>query len=659
MEIKMCIFGCGHYGKMLHDAVINSNVNMRSIFCDNDGSKYGNSENVVISPAEAVSKVVAKDIDAIIIPGASPYVSKMAMLSQLSALGLDSGSVCIANMSSILEGGEFEINCLRKLSEMCMDELIGYDKPLFAISYPEIAKKRLLLVGYRKFVDDIADFFNELDTRKCDDVTKLTSNDEMYVVCDFEKEKFIDKLNDYGLTHKKDFIWIEDLIQVLRESETYFTFAYHPNRPIVLLGDRILVELLARNNPNMPICARFEITDWHQDLISTIQTATGSSLSSPLFLLVTNEFIIPKDVMKKAGYNFGTDFYFYDANNAKLADMLSQTIKCMTFRNLKCDISYMPTMLLETGALRSCCNYMLKPLGSVFCNNIETIIVGPMAKVLQLSTVNKTYCFCSEKCLVVMQSPQRTECTVDNRSVFTMPALSEYSIGPAYLKACSIYCRSCRNKRVPSDSEPHKLVIHEELLNVIAKIKQIRQGSGELLMTEFGRKLLEMNPNNEIDLTTNGMLMNPQNIEWLLSLYSEIKLTFSIDGATKDTFEYLRRGAKWETVMSNLKYVGSLRYEGKINHLRIAVVVQRRNYKELEALVLLARSVNADIISFAPLINMGTFTDAEYIQADVYNTENPCHDEFIVLIATNPIFREKNVIFTGLNRLIEKHRNNQ
>jgi molybdenum cofactor biosynthesis enzyme MoaA len=177
------------------------------------------------------------------------------------------------------------------------------------------------------------------------------------------------------------------------------------------------------------------------------------------------------------------------------------------------------------------------------------------------------------------------------RNDYPVPSLNDYYVSASYLKACNLYCRTCRNERILADVEPIKIAIHNAFLGELGNINGILHSSGELLFSKMGRELLGNNPNNKISFNTNGMLLNKKNWDYLLNLYNDISVAFSIDGASKKTFEYLRRGANFETVMKNLHLAGKLRLAGRINALVISCAVQVGNFTELEEIVQIGKDV--------------------------------------------------------------------
>lgn len=74
------------------------------------------------------------------------------------------------------------------------------------------------------------------------------------------------------------------------------------------------------------------------------------------------------------------------------------------------------------------------------------------------------------------------------------------------------------------------------------------------------------------------------------------RIGFSLDGATKETYEKIRPGANFETVVKNIKNLVELRNEsGKKNpHTMIAFTTMKENVSELIKIVELAHSTGVD-----------------------------------------------------------------
>lgn len=125
--------------------------------------------------------------------------------------------------------------------------------------------------------------------------------------------------------------------------------------------------------------------------------------------------------------------------------------------------------------------------------------------------------------------------------------------------------------------------------------------SGEPLISRNVFKELEMMRAYRVktDVTTNGMPLARRGLlEALLPVCHS--LTVSFDAATKQTFEYIRKGAHWETVVKNLKLFNEMRQKlppeerpvFRMNH-----IYQHANAKEPVLLVELAHELGIDYLS--------------------------------------------------------------
>ncbi len=98
-------------------------------------------------------------------------------------------------------------------------------------------------------------------------------------------------------------------------------------------------------------------------------------------------------------------------------------------------------------------------------------------------------------------------------------------------------------------------------------------------------------------LNTNGMLVK-NNLESIIYIDN---LNFSFDGGTKETFEKIRVGAKFEKVIDNIKVVNSLKHKPVI---RLDVRVSKQNFTELPEIVKIAKNLDIKEVNFMPVYPM-------------------------------------------------------
>lgn len=109
----------------------------------------------------------------------------------------------------------------------------------------------------------------------------------------------------------------------------------------------------------------------------------------------------------------------------------------------------------------------------------------------------------------------------------------------------------------------------------------------------------------ELLFLTNGQLLSPKIAEAILET-GVTQVQISIDGATKETYEYIRRGARFDRLVRNLEYLLARKRElgRSLPLLQFNVVLMRRNLEELPLFVDLAEKLGVEWIAARHLLMM-------------------------------------------------------
>lgn len=104
---------------------------------------------------------------------------------------------------------------------------------------------------------------------------------------------------------------------------------------------------------------------------------------------------------------------------------------------------------------------------------------------------------------------------------------------------------------------------------------------------------------------TNAQLLTPRVAEAVIEA-GVTQVQISADGATKQTYEYIRRGARFETLLSNLEYLTKRKRELGLclPRLQFNVVLMRSNLEELELYVDLAEQLGVEWIAARHLLQV-------------------------------------------------------
>jgi len=96
----------------------------------------------------------------------------------------------------------------------------------------------------------------------------------------------------------------------------------------------------------------------------------------------------------------------------------------------------------------------------------------------------------------------------------------------------------------------------------------------------------------KLSISTNGILLTPKNIGFLIDNKIVKGINVSMDGATEETLESIRVNVKYDRLVKNLKYLFSYATEKQYDFLlSFSFVLMRRNYKEFPLLVRLINNI--------------------------------------------------------------------
>ena len=98
--------------------------------------------------------------------------------------------------------------------------------------------------------------------------------------------------------------------------------------------------------------------------------------------------------------------------------------------------------------------------------------------------------------------------------------------------------------------------------------------------------------NLKYTIQTNGLLVKKNFHKFKHIINNLTQIGISIDGATKQTYESLRVGGKFEKVIENLEFLKEI----KNFDVHLHVVVQQKNYHEIEEIIQLGLKYNVDKI---------------------------------------------------------------
>jgi len=166
---------------------------------------------------------------------------------------------------------------------------------------------------------------------------------------------------------------------------------------------------------------------------------------------------------------------------------------------------------------------------------------------------------------------------------------------------CNLNCKMCFKRGITE--KPHKHMTFIEFKEILDKVSPRLGinfiGLGEpLLNPEFKEMLLECKRRGlGINFATNGMLLNKEWYELFVKLKIP-KISISIDGATKKTYESIRINSNFEKVTQNIKDFAKFKKEmnSTVPSIRLDIVGMLSNIKEFRKIVTLGKELGVNEI---------------------------------------------------------------
>jgi radical SAM protein with 4Fe4S-binding SPASM domain len=122
------------------------------------------------------------------------------------------------------------------------------------------------------------------------------------------------------------------------------------------------------------------------------------------------------------------------------------------------------------------------------------------------------------------------------------------------------------------------------------------------------------------EIITNGTLLTERVIDEILAVPLS-RLTISIDGATKEIYEQIRVGARFDRVIANVRLFNERKRAAgaRLPALRINHVVSQRNLHQFDQFLGLAESLEPEAVDVRTIIRMSNAIDMEPEEGPFYD----------------------------------------
>lgn len=199
---------------------------------------------------------------------------------------------------------------------------------------------------------------------------------------------------------------------------------------------------------------------------------------------------------------------------------------------------------------------------------------------------------------------QRTTRVTGSRTAFYPPHLTiELTVG------CNLRCDYCYRE---SDATKLSHMPTEELLELIDKLwaaglRTVELTGGEPTVHRDFRRILARCADkfDMVGVLSNGTRLNDELAQQLAAMGEKLMFSVSLDASTPDLHD-ARRGVKgaWLRTTRNIARLAEMGVA-----IRVSMVVDERNFDDIENTLLLARNLGAKAFSYSPLLPLGRGKD--------------------------------------------------
>jgi len=269
-----------------------------------------------------------------------------------------------------------------------------------------------------------------------------------------------------------------------------------------------------------------------------------------------------------------------------------------------------------------CQSWLPQSIGNLQIKTLDEIIGSDMHQHLQGSVADGTYRFCNEH-----------QCSyIKSGAVLHGQPEHLQHLRLAIDDSCNLRCPSCRKGLIfHKEGSLFNLGVRladkiNDWLHIFQHPIQVHIGSdGDPFASHVYRHFMEHTPerdNIKYSILTNGLMFKEfyKTVPHVINNLQELGV--SIDGASKETYEKLRLGGKWEKIKEGLECISELKKKKNFRFI-LHFVVQKDNYHEMEKIIDLGEQYGADRVWLNKIEDWGTIDD--FRTQDIFKTTEYQH----------------------------------
>jgi MoaA/NifB/PqqE/SkfB family radical SAM enzyme len=275
----------------------------------------------------------------------------------------------------------------------------------------------------------------------------------------------------------------------------------------------------------------------------------------------------------------------------------------------RCARPYDTVLVDKQGSCYACeCTAWLpQSIGNLQIKPLADILNSNMHKHLQDSIADGTYRYCNNQL-----------CSYIKTNWFDEPTGGIKHLRLAIDDSCNLRCGSCRKGLIfHKEGSAYNLGIRladriNEWLYKHEQPIQVHIGSdGDPFASHVYRHFMEQTPerdNIKYSILTNALMFKEFHTRVPYVIKNLNELGVSIDGASKETYEKLRLGGRWDKVNENLGSIADAKQKHGFKFI-LYFVVQKDNHHEMDDMLALGEQYGADRVNFSMIEDWGVLPD--------------------------------------------------
>lgn len=252
-----------------------------------------------------------------------------------------------------------------------------------------------------------------------------------------------------------------------------------------------------------------------------------------------------------------------------------------------------------------CQSWLPQSIGNLQIKPLKDIIGSGLRRHLQSSIEDSTYRYCNEH-----------QCSyIKSNAVLDGQTERIQHLRLAIDDSCNLRCPSCRKSMIfHKEGSAYRLGVRladriNDWLYSYEHPIQVHIGSdGDPFASHIYRHFMEKTPrrdNIKYSILTNGLMFKEFHTRVPDVIGNLRELGVSIDGASKDTYEKLRLGGRWDKILEGLECMAEQKQKHGFRFI-LHFVVQKDNFHEMNDIIDLGERYGADRVWLNKIQDWGT-----------------------------------------------------